>query len=254
MLTQNNISGYQNELEISRYLNGKKIRQLNPNFFDLITEIYGNLDPELIIHTKIDYTKKKFDMIIDIDKNIKRISIKKGICNSVHVEGISSFIHFLIDSGVPKETVVAYLKYHYADGTTNGTGKERKSVEEYKIQNPNSIHLINQKINTIYILNRAINRFLLQGKNSNIKIDAIIYGTKDDFLWITSDDVKKIILSKMNMESTSVHFGPLFCQPLTRCLNRNPKLERKRFLVQIKWYSIFDDIIEYKNKKMIQEN
>ncbi len=252
MLTEKDIDGFQNELEISRYLNGKKIRQLNPNFLDLITELYGNLDLELRIHTKIDYTKKKFDMIIEIDKKIKRISIKKGICNSVHVEGISSFIHFLIDSGVSKEVVVAYLKYHYADGTTNGTGKERKPIEEYKKQNPCDINLINQEMNTIYVLNRAINRFLLQGKNSNIKIDAILYGTKDDFLWITSSDIINIIISKMNMESTSVHFGPLFCQPLTRCLNHNPKLERKRFLVQIKWYSIFDDIIEYKNKQIMQ--
>ncbi len=170
----------------------------------------------------------------------------------MHVEGISSFIHFLIDSGVSKEAVVAYLKYHYADGTTNGTGKERKSIEEYKKQNPCDINLINQEMNTIYVLNRAINRFLLQGKNSNIKIDAILYGTKDDFLWITSSDIINIIISKMNMESTSVHFGPLFCQPLTRCLNHNPKLERKRFLVQIKWYSIFDDIIEYKNNQIMQ--
>lgn len=37
---------------------------------------------------------------------------------------------------------------------------------------------------------------------------------------------------------------------MTRNLNNNPKYDKKRFCVQIKWYSIFDDIIEYMNNKV----
>ena len=62
----------------------------------------------------------------------KRISIKKGINNSVHVEGISSFIHFLIDSNVSREAVIEYLRYHYADGTQNGRGINRISGHSIK--------------------------------------------------------------------------------------------------------------------------
>ena len=64
----------------------------------------------------------------DINDVIKNVSIK----NSVHVEGISSFIHFLIENKVDRQNVINYLKYHYADGTTNGSGLNRISVDEYK--------------------------------------------------------------------------------------------------------------------------
>ena len=60
-----------------------------------------------------------------------------------------------------------------------------------------------------------------------------------------------ILMSKQNIYSTGVHFVNLFCQPMTRNLNYNPKYEKKRFCVQIKWYSIFDDIMEIKNRNVL---
>lgn len=245
------INGFQNEIIIAKYLNNKKVKEVNPIFKDLITKLYRNIDEESIIKSEIDYTKKKYDLIIKIDDVIKRISIKKGINNSVHVEGISSFIHFLIDSGIEKNVIEEYLKYHYADGTTNGTGEKRLSGEEYKEQNQDKIDYINSKINTPYMLDRAINRFVLQGKNSGIKIDGIIYGTVNDFFFLTKSEIKDIIMSQINLKSSGVHFGPLFCQPMTRNLNNNPKYESKRFCIQIKWYSLHDDIIKYLYKNNV---
>lgn len=101
-------------------------------------------------------------------------------------------------------------------------------------------------------MERAINRFVLQGNNSLVKIDGIIYGTTSDFLFISSDDIFEILMSKSNVYSTGVHFGNLFVQPMTRNLNHNPKYEKRRYCVQIKWYSIFDDIIESKNNKVMK--
>ena len=52
--------------------------------------------------------------------------------------------------------------------------------------------------------------------------------------------------------STGIHFSNLFVQSQNRCLNFNPKYEKARYNVQIKWYSLFDDIIEnlyYKNNE-----
>ena len=78
---------------------------------------------------------------------MKGISIKKGIKNSVHLEGISSFIHFLIENKVPREIVIEYLKYQYADGTTNGKGTLRQSIEQYKKENQDKIDKINEVLN-----------------------------------------------------------------------------------------------------------
>lgn len=221
------IDGYQNENEFVRSLNRKKFSSLLPNFQDLLLNLYGNLDYDSVVYCRKDYEKKKFDIEIIVNGIIKRISIKKGINNSVHVEGISSFIHFLIDSNVSREAVIEYLRYHYADGTQNGRGINRISGHEYKEQNQDKIDYINDQINNPYVLRRAINRFVLQGKNSAIKVDGIIYGTVNDFLFISSDDVMNILMSKQNIYSTGVHFGNLFCQPMTRNLNYNPKYEKK---------------------------
>lgn len=248
---QTKINGLQNEHCFSKYLNGNKVKFLNPMFKDLIYLLFPKVLENSKINCRVDYNKKKYDLIIKIEDKIKKISIKKGINNSVHVEGISSFIHFLIDSGVSREVIISYLKYHYADGTTNGSGKERLSVEEYKKNNQLEIDKINIAINNEYILKRAINRFILQGKNSNECVDAIIYGTIEDFFFITKEEAEKIILSKKDIYSTGVHFANLYCQPMTRNLNRNPKYEDKRFCIQIKWYSIFDDIIEYRNNQLV---
>lgn len=248
-MNTNQIDGFKNEYEISNYLNHRKIKYLDPLFSDMIDQLYGKLDDDLLIKAYIDKEKKKFDLVIEINHIVKRVSIKKGICNSVHVEGISSFIHFLIDSGVEKDVVVAYLKYHYADGTTNGSGITRLPVWKYKIEHQNDIDYINSKINNPYVLKRAIQRFVLQGKNSNILIDGLLYGVVGDFFFVTKDDIMKILESEKNeVMKTGVHFGNLYCQPMTRNLNRNPLYEKKRYCVQIKWYSIFDDILEYKNR------
>ncbi len=244
------INGYDNEYEFVEYLNGKTVKSLNPLFRELIDELFSTPDEKTTIFTRIDKDRKKFDIVIKINNTVKRISIKKGVKNSVHIEGISTFIHFLIQNHVPKEVIIDYLKYHYADGTTNGTGKIRLSAEEYKQTHQEDIDLINQAINKPILLSKAIDRFVIKGRNSIDKIDALIYGVVEDFIWIKSSDIKKIIMSKINDYSTAVHFSVLTCQPLDRCLNYNQKLDDKRFCVQIKWYNIADDIIENMNNNI----
>ena len=65
---------------------------------------------------------------------------------------------------------------------------------------------------------------------SDKNIDAIIFGTKNDFLWIKKEE---IILSKKDVYSTGVHFGPLSIQPMDRCLNHNEKYEKKDFVYKL---------------------
>ena len=110
--------------------------------------------------------------------------------------------------------------------------------------NQSKIDEINLELNNIELVNKVIDRFILKGNNSKFPIDALVYGEVNDFLWITRENIKMIILSKINNYSTSVHFGPLIVQPKNRCLNYNSLYNKDRFCVQIKWYSLFDDIIE----------
>ena len=43
------INGFQNEIIIAKYLNNKKVKEVNPIFKDLITKLYRNIDEESII-------------------------------------------------------------------------------------------------------------------------------------------------------------------------------------------------------------
>ena len=247
------INGLDNEYEFVKYLNGKKISELNPLFKDLIFELFHCEKETEIIKSWRNHNKQKSDIFIKINKKMKGISIKKGIKNSFHVERITDFINFLIENNIDRETVIEYLKYHYADGTTNGKGKKRLSVEEYKKENQSKIDKINERINQEKILEKAIERFIIKGKNSDYYIDAIICGEVDDFFWITKDNIIELILSKKDEYSSAVHFGPMTIQPKNRCLNYNPKYEKDRYCIQVKWYNFFDDIIEYMNNKIINQ-
>lgn len=247
----NNINGFDNEYEFVKYLNGKRVIELNPIFKELIEKLFPNVDDYDLIKSWRNHYKQKTDVFIKINGTMKGISIKKGIKNSVHIERISDFIHFLIENNIDREIVIEYLKYHYADGSTNGKGNKRLSVEEYKQNNQSAIDKINEYFNKEEILLKAIDRFVIKGKNSNYYIDALICGQVDDFIWITKEDIIKVIMSKKDNYSTAVHFGPMTVQPKNRCLNYNPKYEKDRFCVQIKWYNLFDDIIENMNNKIM---
>lgn len=240
-------NGIRNEKKFVTVLNNKSVSEMNPMFFSLLCYLYPNIKKSDIVHCYQNNDLDKADIFIEINNVFKQVSIKMGMKNSVHVERISDFIHFLIENHISKEAVIAYLKYHYADGTTNGKGTVRLSADDYRKNHQDSVDKINRELNQEDILNKVVDRFILKGRTNVSDVDVLIYGTPDDFLWICKDDIKKIIIDKKNIYSKAVHFGPLTCQPLDRCLNYNPKYESKRFCVQIKWYCLFDNILEIMN-------
>lgn len=163
------------------------------------------------------------------------------------MEPISEFIHFLISNNIKKETIIKYLKYHYADGTTNGSGQNRLSVAEYKKTHQAEIDEINNSFLDEKFIRNAITRFILKGRNSDTEIDILIYGSVDDFFFLTKEEIIKLILNKKNTYATGVHIGPLFMQPQSRNLQKNPSFEQCRYSVQVKWFNLCDHIIEYRN-------
>ena len=243
------VDGFQNEICFAEKLNGKRVKDLEPAYQNMIVQLYGKVSGWRKVKAYVDENKKKYDMVVEIGKVKKLISIKKGINNSMHVEGISTFVHFLIEMKIGRENVMTYLKYHYADGTTNGKGDYRMSAREYKELHQEEIQELNRCLNHPYVIRQAIDRFILMGRNSNETVDGLIYGVLNDFIFIPTEDIIQMIETKRDVEITGVHFGPLCCQPMTRNLNYNPLYEKKRFCVQIKWYDIYEDAVEYMKKK-----
>ena len=87
--------GIANENEFIEYFHNKRINELNPMAYLLITKLFPNAKENDIIKTTYRLDKTKSDLLISINDITKKISIKNGKCNSVHLESIETFTNFL---------------------------------------------------------------------------------------------------------------------------------------------------------------
>ena len=112
----NSKNGFQNEDEFVKILNNKKLKDIPFTLQLFLSDLFGEIDENKIIKCTKNIELQKYDIFIKIDYRLKRISIKKGVKNSVHAEPITEMIHFLIINKMPENMVLNFLKYHYADG------------------------------------------------------------------------------------------------------------------------------------------
>lgn len=242
--------GIRNEYLFIEKINKKKLNQLTFLLQELILFLYPHIKHDSIIlcYKNIEY--EKGDIVIQVGCIKKYISIKMGHKNSVHCESVKKFKDFLEEINISKHTINEILKYQHADGTLDGTGVIRISSEEYKKENKNSIDYINMELNNKIIIPKIVDRFIIKGTQyQNHKIDLLVYGVPEDFLFITPKEIQDYIMSKTGIKSSAVHFSCLTLQPLSRVLNYNKKLEYMRNWIQIKWYNIEDNIIEVMNER-----
>jgi hypothetical protein len=238
-----NTSGFENEDELIEYLNSKKIKDLNSNMKDFIFFIFGNIDEENIIQATSGKSGQKPDMIITINNVIKRISIKKGTGNSVHQEKVDVFVEFLESINISNETINKLLKFHWGDGTSDGTGSQRISSSDYKQQFPEEIEMINKEFNKEKNIKEFIYRFIMQGKSDDYDIvDALYYGNVNEGHWASKDEIIEYVVNNI-FNLNSIHFGPLTYQIWNRCLNFNPNTENRRRVMQVKWGSLLNDLL-----------
>ena len=232
-------------------LNNKKIIELDFLLQELVLFLFPQIKPSSIIYCYKNVEYEKGDICVKVGKIVRYISIKMGHKNSVHCEPIKKFIRFLENNNISKKTINEILRYQYADGTINNTGKQRQSTVEYKKNNEESINFINQELNNSNLLNEAVNRFVIQGTQWHLhKVDLLVYGTPDDFFFLTPQDIYSYIQSKKNIVSSAIHFSCLTFQPLSRVLDYNEKMEYMRDWIQIKWYNLEDNIIEIMNNRV----
>ena len=145
-----------NEFNFVLAFNNKKVKKLNPLLHKIIEDIYYNINEEDTIKAWRNHRKQKTDIFLKINGITKGISIKMGSRNSLHVEHISEFCSFLYELGASEELVKKYISYHYADGTLNGKGVERQSLDQYKKSHQDEIDEINVFFNTDINVGKAL--------------------------------------------------------------------------------------------------
>lgn len=240
-----NLKGYYNEFDFCNLLNNKFFYQLSKQHQEMLEKIYNiKFDERDFVSCSKSFKTDKADLIIEINKIKKFISIKSGKNNSIHLEPLSKFKLFLKEIGLPQNIIQIYKDYHYGlDKSGN-----RISVKEYQEVHIEEINLFNRSIDK-EMLKIATNRFLFKGNNKhNNSPDAIIYGTPTNFICATKDEVLNYLMNNNDIFN-SIHFSSLVLQPWTRNLNYNPKYEYRREYVQVKWHRLEETIKEIVNNK-----
>ena len=246
---EDNTSGFQNENELIGYLNNEKIKKMNNNLKEFILFLFGDISEESIVQAIPGKGGQKPDMIITANGKVRKISIKKGSGNSVHQENIDVFTEFLTSIDIPSEIINKLLKFHWGDGTSDGTGTKRVSSSEYKKEFLKEIDIINEEFNKEKNIKHFINRFILQGKLEEYdEVDVVYYGNINDGHWASKNEIIDYITNNI-FNIDTVHFGPLTYQIWNRCLNFNPKTENRRKIMQVKWGSLLNDLLNIERNR-----
>lgn len=248
-----NTSGFQNETDLISALSNKTYVELNDNLKKFIYFLFSQVNNNDQIKCYSGMVGQKPDIIIEINNKRKNVSIKKGSGNSVHQEDIYLFMDFLTTLDISEEAKMELLKYHWADGTTDGSGKIRVSSTEYKAEHQKEIDLINSELNKRELLTKLITRVLFKGKSDRFdEADVVYYGTIDKGHWATKDEIIKYMLNN-KFDINSIHFGPLTYQIWNRCLNFNPNTENRRNVMQVKWGSLERDLLIIEKERVENE-
>ena len=139
-------------------------------YFDICSGEY-NSDPEFleiwggkggtfydVVYSGLCHRISKGDVYLQINSEIKYLSIKSGNTDSMHFESIVSFIWFFRKLGVSEKTQKILLLFHYGDGTLDGTGSRRMLFEELYIKYKYLIEFASKELNSKEIVSPAYRR------------------------------------------------------------------------------------------------
>lgn len=252
MILKEKNMGYQNEYDFVELFNGKYLSDLDNNSQDFLKELLGDIiNNDEPIKAWKNKMQQKADIFIKYKNYIKGISLKCGNSNSMHHEIIENFRKYLEDLGIPYNIIEKYASYHYGYmKDENGKTDFSKSLssEEYKLLYQSEIDCFNKAINKTKIIVDMVDRFIIRGRNSDYDIDALICGTKDDYVWIMKYDLYDLILSQRKDDYTSPHIACLTIGPKKRNLERNSKYPSERYVVCVRWNFIRESIINFKKQ------
>lgn len=240
--------GFVNEEELKDYINNNQYNQYNNNIKSFLKFLFQDkFNPALPFIAQKEGGTAKPDLLVEHNGIEKHISIKKGSGNSVHQEKIEVFFPYFEE--ILGHNLLNNLKlFHYGDDTINDTGAHRYNAAECKERYSKEISELNASINDPEILPLFLDRFLFIGNASTLIVDAIYYGTIEDGLWATQKEVLNYILSH-NFSLSAVHFGPLTYQVWGRNENRTAAHPDRRYVMQIKWGSIVNDLSQIRQEQ-----
>ena len=248
--------GFNNEKMILESLNNKRYKDLNENLKLFCKNIFsydfqGN---EIITAQKPKIKQTKTDVIVSFNGIDKNISIKKGSGNSVHQETLDEFVKYLENKQVPIDIINNLKLFHYGDDTIEGNGNTRYTADECKIKYSKEIAQINNFFNQGTLFEDLLDRFLFIGNIHNASIvDFIYYGSIYEAIWASRQDIIKYFKTN-KFNSSTIHIASLTYQVWGRDPNRNAKHPNRRYIMQIKWGNLMNNLKEIQKLRSYTNN
>jgi len=229
--------GIKNEIEFKNLIDNKKVYELPKEIQKMLFYIFQNITLKDNVYCWRSKYQEKPDIKIRINKEIKGISIKSGNYCSMHQEHIDKFYPFLSKIGV--DDFIIKIFDNYMKGIVNG---KKANSEEFICNNIKDIQILKNKFNEYYVKTNLIIRFIFQGTEiQKYGCDALIYGTPNNFMWATKNEILKFLIEYKTRNRFFVNISALNIKCYDRNLRNNINRKDKQNNIQIKWYSIKND-------------
>ncbi|HFI0634664.1 TPA: hypothetical protein ACGO2G_001137 [Streptococcus suis] len=249
-----NLHGFNNESQISEYLNGKKFKELNTTMKQFIKYVSNTLNLTINDETEIKSdtetnNKVKQDIYLYIDDKKIGVSVKLGSGNSVHQEKIEEFITFIKDNCNASEEICDLWKFFiWADGTLDGTGAMEKNQDGniisrftsamFKKKYPDKRQKLLEFIEENKL--KLIERVVFVGKN-NSSVEFIYHGTEKQGSWISKKEALDYMVKLKPISNRAcLPVGHLTIQAWNVSLQGNT--EQKRGEIQFKYGCLQSDL------------
>lgn len=240
-----NSHGFQNVDHIIDALDHKTFQNIPDTLKEFIFSIFdGQCHDNDIIHAQKVKKGLKGDILIwlNSDKsNLKNIAVASGAGNSVHQEKVTSFCDFLRNEiGLNDATIEQYLRFHFADGTNDNTGKisDRQKSSDYKKDHIVSLQYLERQL---ALHGRAIlERFIKNNPDNYPNVDYFFYGNTELPYWAEIDALIDAELAKSPNQRAALAIGDFSLQSWNRSLAGTA--DHKRLDMQVKWNNLLQNI------------
>ena len=238
------------EEAIIKSYDNKIFKQLNEFQKEIIKELFGDVTNYDVIEAGSLSEMYKPDIYLKIEDKIKYISIKSGRSDSIHFEGIKSFILFLRSKGISLRTQKIILLFHYGDGTIDGTGEKRYEFNKIIEKMGDLLDEANEELDNKELITDLMYRFVFRGfRDDEPCVDMLYFGDENYGEYATRDNIIKYVVNKRYIHIKTLHVGPMTVQPYLRDVLRKSKHPEKREQIQVKWHYLLTDI-QYVNNKI----
>lgn len=230
--------GFENEKKFAKIIDNKRVNQLSSIFKDILYSLFTDVNENDYVECWQSKYYEKADIKLRINDEIKGISIKSGKYCSMHQEATNTFYPFLKKIGIDNRIIDKFEMY--MQGFVKG---KRVDAITYIFNNYKDIQKISEKFNEYYIKTNLILRFIFLGtEKQSYGCDAIIYGTPDNFLWATKNEILEYLINYQKGDTVYIKFSAFNIKNYDRNLRNNHSRISKQKDIQVKWYTIKEDL------------